>query len=174
MLELTDNQKLYARWKKPVRYVLTNTLQDGKKYLLVSTNSAGNGKAFGQAVVGDQTNQDNVDVTVVNNYIEKDMPDYAVFQCLNGGKLKNNVGYLNIIYNWYQYQYQYTIDQDDGVVWTYSNNGSGNKGRLYCSAVGCYFGYNAQFTVRRNQLNVYLYQQQPAEYEFSTEAASST
>ena len=177
VLELTGNQKLYARWKKPTKYVLTKSLGAGGNYLLVSRNSEGAGKAFAQSVAGTPTYPNCVDVTVKKDppdyYIEQDMPADAVFQCLDGGKLKNNVGYIK-----WQSTSSYILDESDGTIWSYSSN------RLSYTVVWfgwqlttSYFYYdndNVYFGVTDSKSKIYLYKEQPAEYEFSTEAASST
>ena len=143
VLELTGDQKLFARWKKlSNKYILTEELRDGENYLLVSTNEAGEESdtrvAFGPKVnpgpnISKQPNQDsNVPVKITAgepNYILKDMSayPYAVFHCSDGGFLSNivdgNVRYLNFMWDKNGgTNYQYELGSTGVTRWDYFGN----------------------------------------------------
>lgn len=154
-LVLAGNQTLYACWYRSERYVQTETLSDGKDYLLVSTNEPNQEldektMAFGtDATSRSNTSTDfadqerrNVMVTIKRagseTYIELDesRSAYVVFHCSNGGYLKNSVGYLSVIGNKKQGDnFQYRLIPETDVKWEQNKNiptkwvyrGSGEK-----------------------------------------------
>ena len=152
-LALIGNQKLYACWKRPERFVLTDMLKDGCDYLLVSTNKPDEPEeisvAFGQeAVVKNnrtetQKLQIKVPVTVQKDafekiYIADPMPSYSVFRTsqANGSEgyyLKNSLGYLNVNRdnNNPGANSQYTFDDKKAsTAWIYFGNNQ-NAGQTY-------------------------------------------
>ncbi|MGN1141647.1 MAG: type II secretion system protein [Oliverpabstia sp.] len=177
-MQLTGNQKLYACWKRDTaKYVLTDQLKVGGKYLIVNTNTPGNGVAFGRKGTADQ---DNVSVTVQNNndetYIEMNMDDRpdAVFEFTEGEKLANSYGgktyYIQLNKNGsgvYE-GHNMTNEEDKATAWEYVDSQLMSKETDENNQKGVFY-YSNQWFVARSGVTDKVYIYQDMSYSFADE-----
>ena len=174
VLELSENKSLYACWKRTSTvYALTDSLTPGESYLIVNTDAAGNGVAFGRKYGYNQTNVQVEIKTGSSNekYIETDKSDksYAVFKCTEDYALGNSdagtTGYIQLATQGDHYEgHNLITSEGDATKWQYHNNllygqvsdSQGDDGYFYYNSNGWFTAYCSK---KNPPQKVYLYQQ---------------